>query len=65
MLNIIPVHIHAKYQHSKVIRVQKHGDIIHSNITVQVHSHYVGFTSEHKSLYMILVVQKMNLQVEQ
>ena len=34
----IPVHIYAKYQQSTVIRVRKYGIIIHSNITVQVHS---------------------------
>ena len=63
--SIILVHIQAKYQHSTIFRVRKHGSIIHSNKTVQVHNHHIEFTSEYKSLYMVLVVQKMNLQVEQ
>ena len=54
--------MHAKYQHNTIIIVRKRSSNIHSNFTVQVHSQ---FTSEYESLYMILVVQKINLQVEQ
>jgi len=56
-------HSTVMHQHSTVLRVRKQGDIIHSNITVQLHSHYTVFTSGYKKLYRILTVQKMDVQV--